>query len=97
LAGYWANRRRDARAGLGVGAISGVLIGEGIYGLAFIADTTYMPYWWGETVAGVVLGACLVARRPSSLRNAGAAVTVAALTAVAFIAVYSQDLIGVLP
>lgn len=77
--------------------MGGVLIGEGIYGLTFIADTTYAPYWWGETVTGVLLAAWVVSRGPDCLKKATVAAAVGALTAAAFLVVYSQDLIAVLP
>lgn len=35
---------------------AGVLVGEGVYGLLFIADTTYPPYWWGQMVVGCGAG-----------------------------------------
>jgi Family of unknown function (DUF6518) len=52
LSDFWIQDRRDLLAASGVGAVSGVLIGEGIYGLTQVADTTYPPYWWGEIVSG---------------------------------------------
>jgi len=77
--------------------MSGVLIGEGIYGLAFIADTTYPPYWWAETFVGALLAAWVVSRRPNRLQTAAVALAVGTLTVAAFLVVYSQDLIAVLP
>jgi Family of unknown function (DUF6518) len=82
---------------VGVGAMSGVLIGEGIYGLTFIADSTYALYWWGETVTGVLLAARVVSRGPDRLQTAVVAIAVGTLMAAAFLIVYSQDLIAVLP
>jgi hypothetical protein len=83
-------------AAVGVGAISGVLIGEGVYGLAYISDTTYTPYWWVELAAGVALLALGGVSRLPQIPAATSA-GVCAATAVAFVAVYSLDLIGVLP
>ena len=40
LSAFWIKTRRDLLAATGVGAVSGVLIGEGIYGLTQVADTT---------------------------------------------------------
>ncbi len=77
--------------------MSGVLVGEGVYGLTFIADTTYAPHWWGETVLGTLLAAWVVSRRPNRLQTAMVSLAVGALTAVAFLVVYSQDLVAVLP
>lgn len=32
--------------------MGGVLIGEEVYGLTYVADTTFPPYWRGEIVVG---------------------------------------------
>lgn len=50
---YWVKIESGPRAALGIGAMSGVLVGEGVYGLAYIADTTFPPYWWGEILVGL--------------------------------------------
>lgn len=95
--GFWVKSGEGGRPAVGVGAMSGVLIGEGVYGLTEIADTTYAPFWLGEAVVGVVLAAWVVSRSPKRLHTAVVAVAVASLTAVAFVVVYSQDVIAVLP
>ncbi len=97
ICGFWARSGRAPRPAVGVGVMSGVLIGESIYGLTFIAGTTYPPYWWGEVVAGVLLVVWIVSRGPDRLQSATVTVVLAALTAAAFLVVYSQDLIAVLP
>jgi hypothetical protein len=97
ICGFWANSGRALRPAVGVGTMSGVLIGEGIYGLTLIADSTYAQYWWGETVTGVLLAAWVVSRGPDRLQTAVVAIAVGTLTAAAFLIVYSQDLIAVLP
>ena len=66
-----------------------MLIGEGIYGLTQIADTTYPPYWWGEIVVGLIL-LLVGARRLLGLPAVALSVGVAALAAAAFVLVYSQ-------
>jgi hypothetical protein len=66
-------------------------------GITRIADTTYPPYWWAEVIVGVVIGAFALARAPRTSLSAGVGVATAAVTAAAFVVVYSQDLIGVLP
>lgn len=93
----WVKNGQGFRPAMAIGAMSGVLIGEGVYGLAFIADTTYPPYWWGETLVGLILLTLVVGRRPRRLQTAAIALSVGTLTAVAFLVVYSQDLIAVLP
>jgi len=83
-------------AALGTGAMSGLLIGEGIYGLTYIADTTYPPYWWGELIVGLGLLGWIAKRRFPRLRPIALAAGIGLVVAAAFIAVYSQDLIALL-
>jgi hypothetical protein len=97
IAGFWAGRGQGLRPGVGAGLMSGILVGEGVYGLTYISGTTYRPYWWLEAAVGIGLAAFVVGRRPSRARNGLVAFAVGAVTASAFVAVYSADLIGVLP
>lgn len=90
LGAFWVRHRGGWLAALGVGAMSGVLIGEGAYGLAYIADTTYPPYWWGQIVVGLLLLLISLVRRLSQLRDRASSLGICAVTAVAFVAVYSQ-------
>ena len=88
---------RGYLAAIGTGVMSGVLIGEGVYGLTYIADTTYPPYWWVEIAVGVALLSWVVVRR---VRGAWPAVTALASSLVvagAFVAIYSQDLVSLFP
>jgi len=77
--------------------MSGVLVGEGWYGLAYVADTTYPPYWMGEIVAGVLLTGGVAILRWRHLRTAGYAVCVGAVVATTFVALYRLDLITRFP
>ncbi len=99
LGAYWVRFGRDVLAALGVGALSGVLVGEGVYGLAYIADTTSPPYWWGQIGVGLTLLGVVVVRRLRRPAAAGLALVVAAATAALFVVVYSQSsgLLSVLP
>jgi hypothetical protein len=98
LGAHWVKTRTGlAAAAVGIGVMSGVLIGEGVYGLAYIADTTYPPYWWGEVIVGVVLLSGVAWRRLQGPGVAAIAVAMCAVTATAFVVIYSQDLISVLP
>lgn len=90
LGGYWVKDRRGPLAAVGLGAMSGVLIGEGAYGLAYIADTTYPPYWWGSIGVGLTLLSVVAIQRLTGLRARILAVGMCAATAVAFVAVYTQ-------
>jgi hypothetical protein len=88
-AAWWVRHGHAAQAAAGAGAISGLLIGEGVYGLRVISDTTYPPYWRGEIAVGAVLLALLVAVRPRSARGSVQAVAWAVLVA-AVVAVLLQ-------
>lgn len=90
LGGYWVSKRRAPLAAIGVGAMSGVLVGEGAYGLAYIAETTYPPYWWGSIFVGLALLLVVAVQRLPSLRDLALGVSMCVLTAVAFVAVYAQ-------
>ena len=97
LAAAWVRSGPPVRAALGAGAVAGVLVGEGAYGLRYIADTTYPPYWWGSIVVGVLLLAAVVGARRFPARAAAVAVVVTAVVGAAFVLIYSADLISVLP
>lgn len=96
VAAHWARSKREFLPGIGIGVLGGVLIGEGSYGLTYIADTTYGPYWLCEAAVGSAVVLAAAARRPRDLRTVGGAVVTASVVAVAFVAIYSQDLIRVL-
>jgi Family of unknown function (DUF6518) len=96
LGAYWVKTRRYPLAAVGIGAVSGVLIGEGIYGLTQIADTTYPPYWWGQIFVGSLLLVAVAWRRPRSTRSAALSLGVAALTAALFVLIYNQGPANVL-
>lgn len=97
LSAYWLKSGRGYLAAVGTGLMSGVLIGEGVYGLTYIADSTFPPYWWGEIVVGVVLLGYVAARRLRQLKPAAAAVVCSLVVAAAFVGIYSQDLISLFP
>lgn len=96
LGAHWAKTRRDALAAVGIGGMAGLLVGEGVYGLWYIAATTYPPYWWGSIIAGLMLLAGGVALRLKRVPTAMVAAGVCAATAAVFIAVYGIDLISLL-
>jgi hypothetical protein len=96
LAACWVRTERGVLAGLGAGAISGILAGEGIYGLVYIAGTTYPQYWWGEIALSALLLGATAAFYRWRAKTVVEALMVAVLTAALFVLVYSQDLISVL-
>ena len=89
LSAYWIRFRRDLLAATGVGVMSGILVGEGIYGLTQIADTTYPPYWWGEIAVGLIL-LIVGTRRLLGFRAIAFSIGVAALAGASFVVVYSR-------
>jgi hypothetical protein len=96
VSSHWVKAGPRMLVATGAGALSGVLVGEGVYGLTFVSDTTYLPYWWGEIAVGVFLLLAVARRRSLGIRAVALSVGVAALVAVAFVGVYSQELISLL-
>ncbi len=92
LAAHEVRRGSPTRAALGVATMSGVLVGEGAYGLRYIADTTYPPYWWGSIVVGIALLVVIAAVRLRGALPIAIAAAVTAIVAVAFVALYSGEL-----
>lgn len=88
LGACWLRWRRGAWAALGAGGLSGLLVGEGVYGLRYVAETTSPPYWWGELVVGVLALVVLSAWRLRHWRTVRIATVVAAAVAVAFVLLY---------
>jgi hypothetical protein len=84
-------RRRGAFAPWGVGVLCGVLIGEGVYGFLYILETT-SPVYWALSITGggaLLVWACLL--RFPGVRPVLTAVADTALTATAFVVVYSGN------
>jgi hypothetical protein len=90
VSAHWCAWAGDRLVAVGAGVMSGVLVGEGAWALASVADTTYPPYWWAEIVVGLVLLTTLTRRLPR--RSVVLAAAVTAGVAVAFSAVYGMDL-----
>jgi len=96
LGSHWVKTGHGLLAAGGVGLVSGMLVGEGVYGVTYIADTTYPPYWWGQILLGVVLLATVAGRHLLGIRAVALSVAVTALVSVAFVVVYSRDLLTLL-
>jgi peptidoglycan/LPS O-acetylase OafA/YrhL len=96
LAAHWLRHGTRTRAAVATGAVSGVLVGEGVYGLVHIADTTYPPYWWTQLLLGALLLPIATALRLRDPRLLALATAVAAATATGFVLAYSQNLIALL-
>lgn len=92
----WLRGSSPVLAGLGISPIAGILIGEGIYGLTVIAETTPAAYWTAQIVVGSLLLIAVAGR----LREVRAIVVMCAATAVvavAFYVVYSGNWLSLLP
>lgn len=71
--------RHPIRAAVGAGALAGVLVADGIYGLTVVADSTSRVYW---TIC-LVLGGVLVVTTSVRVRTIPAVVALTATTAAA--------------
>lgn len=74
--------RRAVHAALGAGALAGVLIADGIYGLRVVGETTSPVYWTLCLGVGVALVAATALRLRSPLAAAGVVASAAAATGV---------------
>ena len=83
----------EALAGLGAGAVAGVLVGEGVYGLRYVADTTYPPFWAAEIGVGLIRLGAAVATRARSPRAVAVAAATTAVVAVGLVATATTDLV----
>ena len=73
---------RQVRAGLGAGALAGVLVADGVYGLITVAETTSPVYWTVCLVLGAALLLGMAVRLRGGLPTAALVATTAAATAV---------------
>ncbi|WP_081591969.1 DUF6518 family protein [Aeromicrobium massiliense] len=89
LAAWWSRYGTATQGGLGAGALAGVLVGEGVYGLTVIGDTTAPEYWWGQVGAGVLVWLTVTWWHRSATTFATGLVTAAGVAA-AFLALYER-------
>lgn len=73
-----ALRRAPIPAAAGAGVLAGILVGEGVYGLTVVAETTSPVYWW----AVIALGAALVVATAVRLRAVRPVLVLGVVTAV---------------
>jgi hypothetical protein len=82
VAATWL-RLTGLRAALGTALLAGVGLGEGVYGLTTVVETTGATYWVAVGIAALALLATMLARRvrgavPVSVATAGTAVVATA-------------------
>lgn len=90
IAATWLRSPRPVLAALGVAAPAAVFIGEGLYGLTAISDTTSPVFWSIELATGVSLIAVAAIVRIRAFAAIGVLVGASALGAALFYAVYSS-------
>ena len=89
----WVRRTDGLRAAAGGALIAGILIGEAVYGLTVIGDTSPAAYWISQLAVGGGVALVAPTRGPSGRHRAiGAALT--AIAAGAFYVTYSGNLIA---
>lgn len=89
IAAAWF-RGGSSRAAVAAGVIAGILVGEAIYGLTFIAATTPVVYWAGQLVIGVGVAVSAAALRLDS-RERLLCLLVLLVTGAAVLAAYAAN------
>ena len=90
IAATWHRGGRSSRAALAAGLIAGILVGEAIYGLTFIAATTPVVYWAGQLVLGLGVAILAAALRLDS-RERLLCLLVLLVIGAAVLAAYAAD------
>lgn len=89
LGAWWTRHGTAVQGGLGAGALAGVLVGEGVYGLTVVGGTTAPEYWWVQVGAGGLVWLATAWWHRSVTTFATALVTGAGVAA-AFLALYAS-------
>jgi uncharacterized protein DUF6518 len=89
IAATWLRSSRELLVALGAAAAAAVLIGEGMYGLTVVSDTTSPVFWSIELAAGVCLVAVTAVLRIRNIAAICVLVAASALGAALFYTVYS--------
>ncbi len=65
----WVRGSDPTRAAAGIALIAGIVIGEGVYGLTVVAETTPAQYWVGAIIVGLGVASFVCVRRVRTLRH----------------------------
>lgn len=84
VAAAWL-RERDLRAALATATLTGIAVGEAIYGLTVVGDSTSPVYWTLGGLSGLALLAGMVLRRIRGSVNITLALGLSAVVAAAFL------------
>lgn len=90
IAATWLRSPRPVLFALGAAAPAAVLIGEGLYGLTVISDTTSPVFWGIELAGGIGLVAIAAVARARTVAATTVLVGASALGATLFYVVYSS-------
>jgi hypothetical protein len=83
-------RERDLRAALATAALAGIGIGEAIYGLTVVSDSTSPVYWSLASLAGLGLLVGMSTRRIQGSQNITLALGLTAVVAAAFLMAFQS-------
>ena len=89
LAASWVRSERPALVALGAAAPATVLVGEGIYGLLYVSDTTSPVYWTGSIVVGGVFVFLMAVLRVRRIGWGATSIALTAIGAALFVFAYS--------
>jgi FtsH-binding integral membrane protein len=90
VAAGWVRGTDGIRPALGAAVPAGVLVGEAVYGLTVVADSTSGGFWVAEGIVGLALVAVLAYRGRWSLTQVAVAAGGTVLLAAAFVLAYSN-------
>ena len=90
LAASWVQSTRPALVALGAAAPATVLVGEGVYGLLYVSDTTSPVCWTGSIVVGAVLVVLMAVLRVRSVGGGILSIALTAIGAALFVLAYSS-------
>jgi hypothetical protein len=89
IAATWMRSPRPILVAVGASAPAAVLIGEGLFGLTVVSDTTSPVFWTIELAAGIGLVVVTAVTRFRTISAIGALLSASALGAALFYVVYS--------
>ncbi|GAA3627433.1 hypothetical protein GCM10022223_50900 [Kineosporia mesophila] len=89
LAAAWL-RERDLRAALATAVLAGIAVGEAVYGLTVVADSTSPFYWTLIGLTGLGLAAWMVTRRLQTSLDITLALGLTAVVAAGFLISYQN-------
>lgn len=90
IAATWLRSPRPVLVALGASAPAAVLIGEGLFGLTVVTDTTSPVFWSIEVAAGIAIVVVTAVRRLRTVPSTAVLVGASALGAALFYVVYSS-------